>query len=128
MAAPCAPNLPDKIVVASVEPGFYGQASIAAEARDGRATRNIQVISTTLDVIPAGIDEIALLNLDLKGAESKALRGAADSIRRIRSVIFDSWKNDGGEAASFLRKLGLQVSQIDGRDFRARRGAREPRG
>jgi hypothetical protein len=62
-----------------------------------------------------------------EGAESRALRGAADSIRRIRSVIFESWKNDGGEAASFLRKLGFQVAQIDGRDFLACRGAKEPR-
>ena len=120
-------DLPDKIVVASVEPGLYEQASITAGERGGRATRNIQVASTTLDDVLAGIEDVALLKLDLEGAESEALQGAADSIRRVRSVIFESWTNDGGEAASFLQKLGFQVAQIDGRNFLACRGTREPR-
>ena len=107
--------------MASLEAGFYGQVSIAAGNRGGRACRNVQVPSTTLDVLLAGTKDVALLKLDLEGAESKALRGATKSIDRIRSVIFESWTGDGGEAAQLLQKLGFQVAPIDGRDFLAYR-------
>ena len=65
---------------------------------------------------------------DTEGAETEALRGATDLIKRINCVIFESWTSVGGEAALLLRTLGFQIAHIDGRDFLAYRGAWEPRG
>lgn len=66
-----------RIVVASMEPGLYGLASIVGKDWVGRATPSIPVESTTLDVILAAVGEIRLLKLDLEGAEAAALRGGA---------------------------------------------------
>ena len=108
----------DEIVHASLEAGLYGQASIATD-RDGRANRSVTLLSTTLDDVLAGIEDIALLKIDLEGAECKALHGGRESIKRMHSVIFESWASDGGEAARLLLKWGFEIAHIDGRDFLA---------
>ena len=112
----------DEIVLASFEAGFYGQASITTD-RDGRASRSVSLPSTTLDDVLADVEDIALLKLDLEGAECKALHGSKQSIKRMHSVIFESWASDGGEAARLLRQWGFEISHIDCRDFLAFRPA-----
>ena len=123
-------DLPDNLLVASLEPGLYGEASIATDpanraVRKGDTLREVKVISTTLDEVLAGIEAIALLKLDLEGGESQALRGATESLKRIHSVVFESWTEGGGEAAVLLSKSGFQVAAIGGQNFLALRPPRE---
>lgn len=104
-------------VLASVADGVFGQASIAAGTNAGRLVRRVEVKTTTLDVITSSIQVIALLKLDLEGAEPKALAGALATLARTSAVIFESWTNGGGETASILRAAGFTTEKIDGRNY-----------
>jgi FkbM family methyltransferase len=106
-------------VVACLESGFHGQASIAK--RSARSDRDIEVRTTTLQSLMNGIEEVALLKLDLEGAEAQALRGAGDAIGRIRAILFESWAADGGDTARLLRDAGFGIAAVDCRNFIARR-------
>ena len=111
-------------VTASVEMGMHGQASIARVA-DGRVRDTIDVLTTTIDDIAAGLGEIALIKLDLEGAEPNALRGATATLSRVRAVIFESWHNgDSDETARILRQAGFVISPVDGRNWLAKQPGR----
>ena len=106
-------------VVARLKSGFHGQASIAQ--RSARSDRDIEVRTTTLQSLMNGIEEVALLKLDLEDAEAQALRGAGDAIGRIRAILFESHVADGGDTARLLREAGFGIAAVDCRNFIARR-------
>jgi FkbM family methyltransferase len=108
-------------VVASLESGFHGQASIAKGS--AYSDRGIEVGTTTLQMLMNAFEEVALLKLDLEGAEAQALLGAGDALGRIHAILFESWAADGGDTASLLRDAGFGIAAVDGRNFIARRGA-----
>lgn len=105
-------------VVAQVEPGMYGQASIA-DIANGRPRTSIEVTTTTIDEIAAGLGEIAFMKLDLEGAEPIALRGAVATLPRVRAILFESWDGDGGDTTRILRSAGFDISPVDGRNWLA---------
>lgn len=109
-------------VTAEVAEGVFGQASIAAGTNRGRAVRRLEVLTTTLDHISTGLNDIAVLKMDLEGAEQLALAGAQEMLKRTRAIIFESWSSDDGQTASLLRAAGFVISPIDGRNFLAHRG------
>ena len=110
---------PGLTVSASVEADMHGQASIA-RAADGRERYSIDVLTTTIDEIAAGLGEIALIKLDLEGAEPNALRGATATLPRVRAIIFESWHSgDSDETAKSLRQAGFVISPVDGRNWLA---------
>ena len=112
-----------EIVVAHVEPGVHGQASIALGAQSGRGKKQVEVRTTTLDQVAAALGDIAMIKLDLEGAEPQALRGAAQMLQRTRAMLFESWGGDGDETSRILREAGFAIEPVDGRNFLALRRA-----
>lgn len=80
-------DVADETVEAHVEEGKFGQASISA----GKPGRLISVRTTTLDEVLGETGEIAVLKMDIEGAEAPALRGADKTLERIGHVVFESW-------------------------------------
>lgn len=106
-------------VTAEVAEGYFGQASIAAGANAGRDVRRTQVRTTTIDSVAENLHSIALMKMDLEGAEPQALEGAVRTLKKTKAVVFESWAADGGETAMSLAKAGFESVAIDGRNFLA---------
>lgn len=98
------------IVSAQVPPGRYGQASIAA-TRDRAGADRVDVETTTIDEVCRDLGTIDLLKMDLEGAETLALRGAADTLPRVRRLIVESLGPDAGDAHRALLggRFGLRM-------------------
>lgn len=107
-----------KVIRATVQPGLFGQASIVANASDADA-KFIDVRTTTLDEIACDLPTIALLKLDLEGAENIALAGARETLAKTKVALFESWESDGGGPAAIFRAANFKVSSVDGRNFLA---------
>jgi FkbM family methyltransferase len=101
--------------------GLFGQASIANVANAGKSLRKAVVRTTTLDATIMPIDSVAVMKMDLEGAEAMALAGAEQLLSRIGAIIFESWSSDGGEVGIMLKARGFSISPIDGRNFLAKR-------
>ncbi len=97
-------------VTARIPVGKHGQASITSSVvGDGI---EVSVLTTTLADVLAEVGEVALMKMDLEGAEVLALRGAGDSLGRVRAIVFEDW---GGDAlAGVLRANGFDVRRLDG--------------
>ena len=109
-------------VTANVPAGFFGQASIAPEtARSGSAT--IDVRTTTIDEILRNIPEVALVKMDLEGAERIALEGAEASLAKFSSVIFEDWAG-GSRLSNYFVSKGFEITPVDEWNFLARRPVR----
>ncbi|MGB5083179.1 MAG: FkbM family methyltransferase [Methylocystis silviterrae] len=109
----------NRSVMATVPRGFFGQASIVRNGgpSDGAS---VSVQTTTIDALTVDIPSIALMKMDLEGAEPQALLGAERSLEKIRSIVFESWS--GGENLNgTLSEKGFLISTIDGRNLLARR-------
>ena len=79
------------------------------------------MLTTTLDQVASGLGDIALVKLDLEGAEPLALRGATQMLKRTRAMLFESWDGDGDETSRMLREAGFSIEPVDGRNFLAMR-------
>ncbi len=104
------------MVEASAVDGRYGMASIISD-RASHA-RRIKVETITLDDFLTGAGPIALMKMDLEGAELSALRGASDFLSNIRAIIFEQVAGETG-AADFLREAGFAVTQLGGANYLA---------
>lgn len=111
-----------RIVTATVQVGKFGQATIAEDSeRYGLGTR-IEVTSITLDEIADGVADIALMKMDLEGAELPALRGGAEVMATLQAVIYESWgskRSDDYSVDGLLRESGFRLVQIDGNNWLA---------
>ncbi|ADP69688.1 methyltransferase FkbM family [Rhodomicrobium vannielii ATCC 17100] len=110
-----------KKVHAQVADGLFGQASIANVTNPQRALRRVEVETTTLDALTKGVETIAIMKMDLEGAEPQALAGAGEMLQRTRAVVFESWARDGGRTSSILTAAGFAITAIDGLNFLATR-------
>jgi FkbM family methyltransferase len=110
-------------VTATVQSGLFGQASIAVVRENSDDTKRIAVVTTTLDTLTEGIAEIALMKMDLEGAEPRALRGAMKMLQRTNAIIFESWTYGHDETTDILRNAGYTISPIDSRNFLAVRNS-----
>ena len=108
-------------VTAEYAVGVFGQASIANGANVGKSVRRVDVRTTTLDAATMTTDWVALMKMDLEGAEPLALEGAERMLAKIGAIIFESWSSDGGEVGLVLKAHGFSISPIDGRNFLAKR-------
>jgi len=110
-----------RIVVAAIDPAKGGQATLAlAHTLDRPQT--LSVVTRTLDEVLEGVGDIALLKLDIEGAEIDALAGAAAVLRRTDAIIFEEL-DDSGPTAAVLAHAGFTVEQLDRHNFLARRQA-----
>jgi FkbM family methyltransferase len=59
---------------------------------------------------------VALLKIDVEGAELRVLRGAEKALaeRRIRTVVYEDFSYETSGIASYLRKYGFSVFYLDG--------------
>lgn len=77
-------------------------------------------MTRTLDEVLAGVGEIALMKIDIEGAELDAIAGAAATLACTRAVIFEQL--DGNTAlAKVLEAAGFAVSRLDHSNYLARR-------
>ena len=99
-----------KEVIARVPAGQHGQASIAIGT--ARGEREARVTTVTLAEILAGVGHVALMKMDLEGAEELALMGAGDALNRVGAVIFEDW----GEThlSEVFGARGFVVERLDG--------------
>jgi FkbM family methyltransferase len=105
------------MVMATVEPGLHGQASIVADEKGGR--NQIGVATTTLDESTAELDRIDLMKLDLEGAEYLALRGATATLARTACLVFES-NNRDERIFAVLDAARFSVERLDAFDYVAR--------
>lgn len=104
-------------VEASVYEGRSGQASIAVH--EGQST--IAVETVTLGEAIATEADIALIKMDLEGAELGALRGLGEKLSAVRAIVFENRGNS--EVVSFLEDRGFAVSRLDPNNLIGKRRA-----
>lgn len=107
-----------EMVVATVEGGKFGQASIARQG--GAGERRLSLCTRTLDDLIDGDRPIRLIKLDLEGAELGALKGAARILDRTAAIIFEQLGDDR-EVADLLRSRGFALCRLDPHNWLAER-------
>jgi FkbM family methyltransferase len=113
--------LAGETVIANVADGLFGQASISDNSNAGRSVRKISVKTTTLDEVTKDLGKIALLKLDVEGVEPMVLRGASDTLKKAKLIVFESWSGDCDETSVMLISAGFAISRLDSRNFLAER-------
>lgn len=103
-------DVEDQEVIARVPRGQHGQASIATLIGEGGT--EVRVKTITLAQILTDLDEVALMKMDLEGAEERALVGAGDSLKKVRALIFEDRGID--HLSSILKSKGFSVERLDG--------------
>jgi FkbM family methyltransferase len=109
-------NVAGQVVVASVPGGQHGQASIAKSVAVGGT--EVKVVTTTLSDILGNVERVALMKMDLEGAEQLAIEGEGDVLTRIQTVIFEDW--GGSSLSKLFRSKGFAVARLDGNNCIAR--------
>ncbi len=109
-------------LVATSTPDKFGQASIVADAADDARSVRYEVTTMTLDTALAGIGEIALIKMDLEGAEYLTLRGAASVLSRTGAVLFENNERDS-RIFALLEAAGFSIDELDANDWLARRAS-----
>ncbi|WP_164920659.1 FkbM family methyltransferase [Thermosynechococcus vestitus] len=100
---------------ATAPPGKLGQARLGTPSVTGA----VPVMTTTLKDILADVACVSLMKLDVEGMEIPAVRGAGDSLRRIRAIIFEVLGPET-DATSLLESHGYRVTALDDRNRLAR--------
>jgi len=102
---------------ARVVPGYFGQASISENIHSNKYEK-VLVKSITLFDIFQDISIIALMKMDLEGAEYQAIKGAGDKLNRIKVIIFEELEGVEGvkPIINDLKHFGYEISLIDGRN------------
>lgn len=115
-----------RTVTAAIDPAKAGQATLAlAHTLDRPET--VTLVTRTLDEVLADVlaggGEIALLKIDIEGAELDALAGAPATLARTRAIIFEQLDDAGATAAAIVR-AGFAVERLDRHNYLARRRGR----
>jgi len=104
--------------IAATAPAYkHGQASIAPQVQP-RGARTQHVRTIRLDEVLSRVEEIALIKMDLEGAEYRALRGAEGILDRVRSIIFEN-NSDDSRIDELLSDGGFRVRHLSGHDYLA---------
>lgn len=99
-----------------------GQATLALAHTLDRP-QMVSVATRTLDDVLADVGEIALIKIDIEGAELDAIAGAAATLDRTRAIIFEQL--DGNTALSLrLEAAGFTVTRLDYNNYLAQRASR----
>lgn len=110
VAAALVPG-PERTVAAQFVDGKFGMASVARDA-EAVGGRHVEVKAVRLGDILSEVDEVALMKMDLEGAEEGALRGGLDQLHKIRRIIFES--RDGASACDeLLESQGFEIRALD---------------
>jgi FkbM family methyltransferase len=107
-------NHSNQEIVANVEPGRYGRASVSVV--HSKST-NVLVTSTTLDEILDEVGFVQLMKMDIEGAEFQALNGAKSLEKKIGKVIYENWTSDYNKpdlVGEYLKANSFDLVRIDG--------------
>lgn len=107
------------ILTAAIDPAKGGQATLALAHTLDRPER-LSVMTRTFDDILADQSDIALIKLDIEGAELEAIAGATATLLRTRAIIFEQLDGDGALAATLIQ-TGFIVERLDHHNYLARR-------
>ena len=108
-----------EIVKLSVRQEQAGQATIVLHERE-QTGDVFSVCTTTLGTILKDVDRVALMKIDIEGAELSALQGAGEHLRKIEAIIFESLPGSD-RVEDFLAESGYRLRQLQGRNFLAER-------
>ena len=111
---------PGETIMARVPAGKHGQATVADFAHAYDSFEEHEVGTATLDEVCRGRKRIALLKLDLEGAELQALAGARAMLQRTDRVIYESHTSSDDLAHAF-EQAGFKVVARLGKDRLAQR-------
>ena len=91
-------------------PGNDGMSCIVRDSADLLTGRSIHVNVETIDDV-LGDTTIALMKLDIEGAELAALRGASRALGagRIRHIVFEDHEGPASEVTRFLKSRGYAI-------------------
>ena len=104
-------------ITATIPRGRFGQASIVR----GTGGTTVSVETTTLDEVLSKVEgSIALLKVDLEGAEAKAFAGAIHTLDRTEAVIFEELGGNS-DMIDLLSAVGFTIRQLDAHNFIAER-------
>jgi FkbM family methyltransferase len=106
---------------ATLDPSRGGQATLVLGHTLDKAQR-VRVTTRTLDEVLADVGEIALIKIDVEGAELDAFAGGVATLARTRAIIFEQL--DGStELATALGEAGFTISRLDHANYLAQRSA-----
>ncbi len=108
------------IVTATAAPDKWGQASIIASGDESARTVRYDVPCARLDTLLSSIGQIALIKMDLEGAEYQALIGAEALLPRVAAIAFENNSEDR-RIFELLEKHGFSIAPLDGHDYLAQR-------
>lgn len=109
-----------QIVVATVQAGKYGQATIAKDSDRFGLGKQVSVETTTFDTVTEETSRVRLMKLDLEGAELAALTGAQLLLPKVEAVVYESRGSERSNADpvdKLLLKAGFNIRQLDGNNW-----------
>lgn len=115
-----------QVVVATVQPGKYGQATIARGSGRFGLGSEVRVSTTTLDDVTVVMPRVRLMKMDVEGAEHDALSGAGNLLSRLDALVYESWgcqRDEGNPVDRLLEASGFKLSQLDGNNWVADAGS-----
>lgn len=107
----------DDRVVATSAADKFGQASIVADHTAARTVKH-EVATVRLDTALADVGRVALIKMDLEGAEFLALSGATAVLRRTDAILFESNEHDE-RVMRLLRSSGFALTSVSANDYLA---------
>lgn len=116
-------DVADQTLWAQAPEGLSGQASLVAQAFRVAQVARVAVRTTTLDLACADLGPVALIKLDLEGAEALALAGAAGVLARTRALVYEQRPGEGQGVEALLAAAGFTTQPLGGTDRLALRGA-----
>jgi len=109
-------------VSAALDPARAGQATLVLAHTLSRS-QTVTVSTRTLDEVLIDVGDIALIKIDIEGAELDAFAGGAATLARTRAIIFEQLEG-AVELSTALTRSGFTVSRLDHSNYLARRSSR----
>ncbi|WP_157745165.1 MULTISPECIES: FkbM family methyltransferase [Luteimonas] len=110
------------VVIAMVQAGKYGQASISGGAERHETSSEIPVQTTTLDAVAERISSVKLMKIDVEGAELQAFRGAKSLLKKTNFIAYEAWSRgcvSKDALSALLEDAGFALRKLDGNNWLA---------
>lgn len=113
-------------VRATVQPGKFGQATIAVDSERYGFGSAVDVETETLDqlVAAAGVQGARMIKIDVEGAEIQVLRGGLGCLGKAEYVVYERWgwrRQESSDVDRLLEGAGFMLASLDGNNCLAHR-------